>query len=437
MTSFCVRALCKVAFGSSPHSVACVADTQVIGMVALWSQLGTQALASANLAWTWIHVTLVFIDGAQQAQYSLVPQALGSGRKRELGAILTSSLAWTCIILLVPICCVWLKLGDIINVAETALCIAETGGSGSDAVTPQQIDVETIQSFVNTCLLWVLPYVMSYTIIFWLECLEIVGLVSVISGVWTMARLPIGYYFMFDEGMCDNADGCLDGYAYGFAVACVGQLLSIIVIVFLWKKQHLEPEQVWFGFNFKAAASRAINCRIIAFGAPLVLQAGLVAWHATLFNMLMADFGAEQVAGYGVADAITGSGGAISLALYAATSIRVGILLGQEKVARAKKAAIAGCFYCAGTGIIEGVLLVTFRHDLGALFSPDDEIARELIVESIFSVAAYYCLESVAYGLWAVLEGQMRVQVATVSLVVGRESLLVHKRLLIRSVHLC
>ena len=397
-------------------------------MVALWSRLGTQALASANLAWTWMHVTLVLIDGAQQAQYSLVPQALGSGRKQDLGAVLTSALAWTCVILLIPICCVWLKLGSIVGAVKTLLdSVAVADGSGSGGVVKElQIGVETIQSFVNACLLWVLPYVMSYTIIFWLECLEIVGLVSVISAVWTLARLPIGWYFMFNDAVCDDPNGCLNGYAYGFAVASVGQLLSIIVIVFMWKKQHLQPEQFWFGFNFKAAAGWALNCRFIAFGAPLALQAALVAWHATLFNMLMANFGSGQVAGYGVADAITGSGGAVSLSLYAATSIRVGILLGQQKVARAKKAAIAGCVYCGGTGIVEGVLLVLFRHELGELFSPDDELAKELIVESIWSVATYYFLESVAYGLWAVLEGQMRVQVATVALVVGRESLSAH-----------
>eukprot|EP01048_Picozoa_sp_COSAG05_P025446 COSAG05_NODE_6473_length_951_cov_1.550469_1_plen_253_part_01 len=253
-------------------------------MIALWGRLGTSALASANLAWTWIHVTLVFIDGAQQAQYSLVPQALGSGRKKELGAILTSVTVWTCVILLIPICCVWLKMGSIIESVETLMQGAPQSStdaaSGSGVVEVEPIDVETIQSFVDACLLWVLPYVMSYTIIFWLECLELVGLVSLISGAWTLARLPIGAFFMIT--VCEDPGGCLNGYAHGFAVACVGQLLSIILVVFLWKKQHLQPEKFWFGFNLKAAAGRSLNCQFLAFAAPLVLQAALVAWHNTL-----------------------------------------------------------------------------------------------------------------------------------------------------------
>ena len=46
-------------------------------MIMLWGRLGTQRLAAANLAWTWIHFTMVIIEGAQQALYSLVPQAMG------------------------------------------------------------------------------------------------------------------------------------------------------------------------------------------------------------------------------------------------------------------------------------------------------------------------------------------------------------------------
>ena len=44
----------------------------------------------------------------------------------------------------------------------------------------------------------------------------------------------------------------------------------------------------------------------------------------------------------GVSDALTGAGGSISLALYTATSIRVGILLGEGRAERAKAAAHAG-----------------------------------------------------------------------------------------------
>jgi Na+-driven multidrug efflux pump len=415
-----------------------IAYAPLAGMIMLWGRLGTQRLAAANLAWTWIHFTMVIIEGAQQALYSLVPQAMGSGRTRELGTILTSALLWTCVVLIVPISCVWLRLGSIIEAVEGSLRHDDEAAGGAAAVIGaagssqsqgggaggmefiEPVDVETIQSFINASFLWLLPYVMCYTLMFWLECLEIVGVVSLIAGVWTLARVAFGWAFMFP--LCDPApeeEGCLDGYAYGMAVSAGGQLLTMLIVIFAWKKLHLRPVRLWHGFNCRAAVGWALNCRYLSYAAPLALQAALVSWHSTIFNMLMAEFGATQVAGYAVADAITGSGGAISLAIYAATSIRVGICLGEGSIPRAKRAAVAGCVYAALTGVIECVALLAFKRQLATLFAPEDEMARELIEEGMLPVAIYYFLESVAYGLWAVLEGQMRVRIATIALIVG------------------
>ena len=37
----------------------------------------------------------------------------------------------------------------------------------------------------------------------------------------------------------------LDGYAFGFAASCLGQLLSLLLVVFVWRRQHLEPQRFW------------------------------------------------------------------------------------------------------------------------------------------------------------------------------------------------
>ena len=115
--------------------------------------------------------------------------------------------------------------------------------------------------------------------------------------------------------------------------------------------------------------------RFLVLSAPLALQAALAIWHTTLFNMLMAEFNAEQVAGCteplrrlwhslrqdlthvdlisdGVSDALTGAGGSISLALYTATSIRVGILLGEGRAERAKAAAHAGLWSAQSPALV-------------------------------------------------------------------------------------
>ena len=40
-------------------------------------------------------------------------------------------------------------------------------------------------------------------------------------------------------------DRGLDGYAFGFAASCLGQLLSLLLVVFVWRRQHLEPQRFW------------------------------------------------------------------------------------------------------------------------------------------------------------------------------------------------
>lgn len=107
----------------------------------------------------------------------------------------------------------------------------------------------------------------------------------------------------------------------------------------------------------------------------------------------------------------------MALALYTATSIRVGTLLGENKPVRSKSAAVAGVSYAVLCGVIMGGLMYTLRKDLAWLFSPLDENVRYLICDNIMPVVVFYFLSCIQYGLWAVLEGQMRIM--TTGLCIG------------------
>jgi Na+-driven multidrug efflux pump len=340
---------------AAPLLIGKLADEiSTVGMIRLWGGLGTQSLAAANLAWTWLSFTLVLIQGVQQALYSIVPQAAGAEKNRQVSTMLTASMLWTCVLLL-PIAVGWLFLGEFIRYVEVGL--EETNSNPNSTATT--IDVDTIQSFSTASITWLLPFVAVTTLTNWLECLEIVSSVSAIAAVWTVARVALAWAIMHPM----NAG--LNGYAYGFAASCVGQLISLILVVFVWRKQHLEPQRWWFGLGCKEAlccVSPALNRRLLVLSAPLALQAALASWHTTIYNMLMAEFNAEQVAGYGVSDALTGAGGSISLALYTATSIRVGVLLGEGRAPKAKVAAYAGMAYALAFALICGAALYAHHH---------------------------------------------------------------------------
>ena len=395
---------------AAPLLIGKLADEiSTVGMIRLWGGLGTQSLAAANLAWTWLSFTLVLIQGVQQALYSIVPQAAGAEKGRAVSAMLTASMLWSCVLLLLPIAVGWLYLGEFIRYVEVGLENTNTNPNS----TATMIDVDTIQSFSTASISWLLPFVAVSTLTNWLECLEIVSSVSAIAAVWTVARVFLAYLMMHPLG------AGLNGYAFGFAVSCVGQLLSLLLVVFVWRKQHIEPQRWWFGVGCKEALSPALSRRLLVLSAPLALQAALASWHTTIYNMLMAEYNAEQVAGYGVSDALTGAGGSISLALYTATSIRVGMLLGEGRVSKAKVAARAGMIYAVAFAVVCGVGLSLMARPLSVFFSPLDTQVQDLIEDAIVPVAGYYTLESLKYGLWAVLEGQARVKIATASLVAG------------------
>lgn len=398
---------------AAPLLMGKIADeVSTVGMIRLWAELGTKELAAANLAWTWLAFTLVLVQGVQQALYSIVPQAAGGEKGRQVSSLLTSSMVWTCVILLLPIAVGWLFLGEFIVWAEKDLEKGNTNPN-STATTIDGAVVDIIQSFSTASISWLFPFIAVTTLTNWLECLEIVSSVSFIAAVWTVARLVLAYLCMHPLHLG------LNGYAYGFAGACFGQLVTLVLVVFVWRKQHLEPQKWWFGVGCQAAANPAMNGRLLTLAAPLALQAALASWHTTIYNMLMAEYNAEQVAGYGVSDALTGAGGSFSLALYTATSIRVGVLLGEGRVEGAKLAAYAGMLYALIFALVCLLGLLALATPLSVFFSPEDTQVQSLIEAAIVPVATYYFLESLKYGLWAVLEGQARVRIATIALIAG------------------
>ena len=57
---------------------------------------------------------------------------------------------------------------------------------------------------------------------------------------------------------CPGTGSCLDGYAYGMAVSAGGQLLTMLIVIFAWKKLHLRPVRLWHG------CSPRKECRLLS-----------------------------------------------------------------------------------------------------------------------------------------------------------------------------
>ena len=137
---------------------------------------------------------------------------------------------------------------------------------------------------------------------------------------------------------------------------------------------------------------------------------------ATCYYSLMAGYGERALAAYGVTDALTGTGGSFSLALWTAISIRVGTLLGENDPARARKASVVGMWYSVLLGVILSCILFVLRKQLAEFLSPTDVAVQGMMLDVIAPVCLFYLLSSVQYGLWGILQGQSRVCMVSVAI---------------------
>ena len=70
-------------------------EIQMVVTTSLFGHLGETDLAAANDTTSMIWFVLVFVMGAQNALYTMVPQAVGAGSRRQVGVVLQVTLFWT------------------------------------------------------------------------------------------------------------------------------------------------------------------------------------------------------------------------------------------------------------------------------------------------------------------------------------------------------
>jgi hypothetical protein len=114
-------------------------------------------------------------------------------------------------------------------------------------------------------------------------------------------------------------------------------------------------------------------------------------------------------------------GGSVSTALYVATSVRVGACLGEDKAANARESAKIGMAMATVAGLFISVLIFLFRAFLSNVFSPSGKGSPvyQFTLDAVPLVAVYYWLNSLCWGTWAILQGQMRNRLTSVAMIFG------------------
>ena len=386
-------------------------STQV-GLNAVWGRMGTTALAAGNYATNWMSLGSLVIFSAVQSLFSLVPQAAGTANTMLVSNLLTMGLLWNCVFVMLPSAAFFFFIGDLAPLPDTASGYGHGGGGCGGAPAPTGLEPEPEPVLVQECnlqcevtrysranIMWLLPYAALYTTQSWLNCLEIVGVVSVNTVFWAVAKIPVAYLFMVSSGLG------LVGNAFSNAVISLSELITLYLVAFKWKEYHAE---YWHGVDCKAAVAPTLTRKMgaLTFANTVQMFADLAS--STLFYSMMGTYSEAHIAAYGVADTLRYSASSVSLGLFTATSVRVGTLLGEGDPERAKKAAVAGVTYNIVYGLLIGGFFVLYRHGIANFMTPNPEDAqvRGLLADTMVPCGVFSFLFSLQWGLWSVLEGE-------------------------------
>ena len=383
-------------------------EIQLVITTALYGHLGETDLAAANDTTSMVWFVLVFVMGAQNALYTMAPQAVGAGSRRQVGVVLQVTLFWTVVVLgpLTTIACYFMGDG----------LVAFGMTNASDPV-----EQEAVRSFSHASAWWMMPYIVVTTVTTWLDAISVVQAPSFISALFAIAGVGLAWLLMYEgiEVSSDQEPGAgseeggfalavprlgLNGFAYASAVTYTLQGLVLYLWVFRYRKQH---SHVWFGWQPKRVFHRGLNNRFIMLALPMMLQYALNSWTSTIFQLFMSRRSELYAAAYGVCSTYVSTGGSVSNALFMAVSTRVGNCLGEGDTHRAKRASVVGFIFAATAGAIISTLIFVFRRPLAHFYTPAESVSV-LAIDAAPFVVLYYFTNSAVWGLWAVMQGQMR-----------------------------
>jgi Na+-driven multidrug efflux pump len=408
-----------------------------------WGMMGTAYSGAGYDAYSGMQFSLVFIFGAQQALYTMVPQATGAGNEKQVGVLLQVVLLWTTVIMGLPTALSWAYMGELMETTGMlADAPADCGVASSASVDDPAADLKAMENeavliseYGMVSNLYLLPYIWVVGLTTWLESIEIVEEAELIAAMGSIAKAGFSCLFMFHLGSSTVDDSetesawkasevikwpqvvgyQLNGFAYASAVSYTAQLVLLVWVVFIWKRHH---EKYWRGWDLSAALNPELNKRFLTLSAPLIIQYAMQNWAWFIIQMIMSSECEDLSSAYGVTSSFTNTAGSVSTALYTAVSVRVGTNLGEGRPLAAERVMKLGFMFGAIAGGAISLLLYVSRAPLAEFFSKDVKV-NELSIGVAGQVSLYYFLNSMMWAFWAPLEGQMRTVLPSAALTVG------------------
>jgi hypothetical protein len=200
---------------------------------------GTTQLAAANNMYSGTQFSIVVIFGAQQAVYTMAPQAAGAGANKQVGVILQMVLFWSLVVLGLPTALSWIYMGEAMDalglIKDDCADNSTTSNSTRHSIQGSADELDLINSYGVASVFYLGPYVLMYSVMTWLESIEEVEwaepFVSLFAGLhYCRFILTVEIDQVLKVTRVNATESCWLSVALGIGV-------SVHVVVGLWTQR--------------------------------------------------------------------------------------------------------------------------------------------------------------------------------------------------------
>lgn len=378
----CVSYFCRVGMG--------LTDLAMVGRL-----VGTDALAGASVATIWMITTGSFLGrGFSSGVGVLCSQAYGAKSYSLVGEWLLIGVV--CVFLAhLPICLVWYFTGDVFSLF---------------------VETEEVQqlatSFARWSILGLAPQVLYTTVESYFQAIKVVKPALYVNALF------LGVNALLNWVLINGCGGRLWGWeGLGFIGSPIGTAITrILLLMMYWcyslhQQYHLKPHRCWpeTGLSVRGwgriFTARRLKVYLLKQVLPLSVAANLEEWQLQLVALFAAKLGDISIATHNATLNVFFMLAVFQIGIVQASSVMIGTHLGAMNHVHAKAVAWLTFKVCGGVGLVCSALLVLTRHEVGKIFSDDQEVI-DLTGDIMLLAGGSFFFLSIFYASMGVLDGQ-------------------------------
>ncbi|EHK8985284.1 MATE family efflux transporter [Vibrio vulnificus] len=209
----------------------------------------------------------------------------------------------------------------------------------------------------------------------------------VIGFIGLLLNIPLNWMFVYGK----LGAPALGGVGCGVATAIVYWIMFLLLLLYVTTSQRLRQIQLFTTFHPPQLKAQV---KLFKLGFPV---AAALFFEVTLFAvvaLLVAPLGSTVVAAHQVAINFSSLVFMLPMSIGAATSIRVGHMLGEKSTEGSRIASHVGILVGLSTAVFTALLTVVLREQIALLYT-DNRVVITLAMQLLIFAAIYQCTDAI------------------------------------------